>query len=97
MNGLELKGRIGHVYKKPSLNSYVWIYYCRHFTKVKVIAKGDELFFHNCYNDDYVEEFREPVYYESYGDRWFRSLKEIRQKYKIKKVKDDYYEVSNNE
>ena len=77
---------------KPSLNSYVWICYNRSFTKVKVIAKCDELFFHDHYSDDYVEEFRKPVYYKEYGVKWFKSLKEIKQKYKIEKVQEDYYE-----
>ena len=85
---------------KPSLNSYVWVMckqWRRSFTKVKVIAKGTELFFHDCYSGDYIEAFRRPVYYESYGTRWFKSLKEIKQKYKIKKIEDDYYEEIEDE
>ena len=81
---------------KPKLNSYVWVAYkdfysLTSFTKVKVIAKGTNLFIHEgCIDDCKMDSFRRPVYY---NETWFKSLKEIRKKYKIKKVYNDYYEV----
>lgn len=82
---------------KPKLNSYVWVKseigYDTCFSRVQVIAKGKDLFVHeNSFSDDYIEEFRQPLYYNNYKDTWFKSLKEIREKYAIKKIKDDYYE-----
>lgn len=98
MNGLKLKGRIGYIYKKPSLNSYVWVYCFNSFTKVRVLAKGTEIFFHEGTLDSCkVEPFREPLRYDDYGISWFKSLKEIKQKYKIRKVEDDYYEEVEDE
>ena len=83
---------------KPRLNSYVWVVYkdfysLTSFTKVKVIAKGSKLFIHEgCIDDCKVDSFRRPIYYEDYKSTWFKSIKEIREKYKIKKIYNDYYE-----
>lgn len=83
---------------QPKLNSYVWIKFGSQFsgvsfTKVKVVAKGSEIFFHEGSLDTCkCDEFREPIKYEDYKDKWFKSLKEIREDYSIKKIEDDYYE-----
>ena len=82
----------------PRLNSAVWIKYgnirqgyC--FIKVTVIAKGTDIFIHSgCIDYCKVEDFRVPVKYEDYKQVWFKSLKEIKDQYKIKKVTEDYYE-----
>lgn len=83
---------------KPKLDSYVWVknksgYDCS-FSRVQVIAKGKDIFAHTgCFDDCKVEEFRHPLYYADYKDTWFKSLKEIREKYAIKKISEGYYEL----
>lgn len=82
---------------EPRLNSYIYvktvINRLINFSKVKVLAKGTDIFFHEyCPDTTVIEECREPLYYKDYGNTWFKSLKEIRKKYNIKKIGDGYYE-----
>ena len=83
---------------KPKLGSDVYIKYCLSgsisFSKVKVIAKGKDLFVHeNSFNEDYRDDYRKPIYYEDYKEIWFKSLKEIKEQYSIIKICENYWEM----
>ena len=79
---------------KPKLEATVFIEYKGSISKEKVLAKGKEIFFHTgCLDDGYVQDYRQPVYFKDYGVRWFKSLSEVRKKYKLKKLGESYYEI----
>lgn len=86
-------------FKKPKLDRTIYVMFetCWDdisFSKEKVIALGKDIFFHTgCTDASNIEDYREPLAYDEYGITWFTSLKQIKEKYKIKKVKDDYWEV----
>ena len=82
---------------KPKLNSYVWVKYVDNygnieFIKVRIIAKGSEIFVHDkCFDCCKWDDFRVPLHYDDYKCTWFKSLEEIKRYYKIKKIFDDSY------
>ena len=86
--------RLDNVRVEPQLNSRVWVEFHGSFSRVKVVAKGTDIFVHEgCFDECKCEEFRQPLNYTDYGKTWFKDLKQIRSMYNIEKVVDDYYEV----
>lgn len=83
---------------RPRLDSYVWVKFDLRgsisFSRETVIAKGTNVFIHSGTIDRLkCDDYRRELYYNDYQQTWFKSLKDIRKFYKIRKLHDDYYEV----
>lgn len=90
---------------KPRLSSTIYVVFeCRGCVDIypeQVIAKGEDLFFHTGILDtSLVDEYKVPLYYKDYKEKWFKSLKEVREHFgKLKKKGYEgkyYWEVKND-
>ena len=87
--------------KKPRIGQWVYKIYCECITKIKVYMLGtNEFCTEDAFNSMYLLDSRWPLAYDDYGETWFYSLEEAKEKikeeypdYKIVKLTDSYWEA----
>ena len=83
----------------PKLNQNIYVLFTNcwdesYINQETVIALGEDIFFHSgCTDISNTEEYRIPLAYDEYGITWFTSMKQIKEKYKVKKNDDYSWEV----
>lgn len=77
------------------LGSYIYVVFGIGITREFIAMKGESVFAHwGCFDPNNLEEYRKPLQYSDYGKKWFKSLKEVENKYgKLEKLDNNYWEV----
>ena len=86
---------------KPKIGQWVYKIYCESISKMKVYMLGaNEFCTEDAFNEVFVIDSRMPLDYKDYGETWFYSLQEAKEKvkeeypdYKIVKLNESYWEA----
>ena len=66
--------------------------------KQKVYMLGKESFIHgDTFNYLLEDDYKDEIFYEAKGETWFETLEQVKQKYKIKKIENGYWEIETSE
>lgn len=90
---------------KPIIGQWIYKIYHESISKMKVYMRGtNEFCTEEAFDDLYLLDSRQPLAYNEYGETWFFTLAEAKEKlkeeypdYKIVKLNESYWEAVSKE